>query len=605
SSPLVINRRWTSRRRGACGMCKLKKVRCDGATPCVNCHRHNQECQYIFSKKRQPAAAGSGSTSSENGSDSRPQINETSNGIANLLAEAQTRAPLSPGLTMSPCGTSANNLTNGSQNDLHRSSSTSDDQDSTRTPADEHDDSATWSLEIGAEGVHAMLPTADIRNILDLNAFSWPLSSIDTDCQFDFDMPFTLEQTDISTGASSTSLVDSDTAFIFNRSTRAYESPGSSEEMMRPLTLNSMRNFKQEEIYRIFESLSRIQTRLSSASLNDDDCRNGYTAWYWNDAVLMDNCRNACFDQPLGISNFLTRSYFDKYMKEARGWSAGNSVLRSLIDSVMAFGFHAFLRNAKRPISPDEKRKADYYSLIALNSHANVLCSPNTLLKLQTTVSEQLDTTIHSDLLTSAVNCSRSLKLEKNDLIFSDHASTEDQDLARRCLWYLYSLDAPYSIRRGISPSLDRDWIDHSPPQACDETDWLPIQCLYASVISSAAKKLYSQSALRQSPIEREKMLGMAYKLLEDWRSRLPATLEEMERPDMQRILNNHHVRHIALSMFRQYHEAIFMIYFPWTGAQSSGSVSEDYRRRSIELCVSSAQAVLATANQVSSLDML
>lgn len=101
-------------------------------------------------------------------------------------------------------------------------------------------------------------------------------------------------------------------------------------------------------------------------------------------------------------------------------------------------------------------------------------------------------------------------------------------------------------------------------------------------------------------------MLGMAYKLLEDWRSRLPATLEEMERPDMQRILNNnHHVRHIALSMFRQYHEAIFMIYFPWTGAQSSGSVSEDYRRRSIELCVSSAQAVLATANQVSSLDML
>ena len=83
------------------------------------------------------------------------------------------------------------------------------------------------------------------------------------------------------------------------------------------------------------------------------------------------------------ISNFLTRSYFDKYMKEARGWSAGNSVLRSLIDSVMAFGFHAFLKNSKRPISPDGKRKADYYSLIALNSHANVLCSPNTLLKLQ------------------------------------------------------------------------------------------------------------------------------------------------------------------------------------------------------------------------------
>jgi hypothetical protein len=105
--------------------------------------------------------------------------------------------------------------------------------------------------------------------------------------------------------------------------------------------------------------------------------------------------------------------------------------------------------------------------------------------------------------------------------------------------------------------------------------------------------------------MERAKMLGMAYELLEDWRSHLPAPLEEIENPDMQKILNSHHSRHIALFMFRQYHEAIFMIYFPWTGAQSSGSVSEGYRQRSIELCVNSAQAVLAIANQVSSLDLL
>jgi hypothetical protein len=83
------------------------------------------------------------------------------------------------------------------------------------------------------------------------------------------------------------------------------------------------------------------------------------------------------------ISNFLTRPCFDKYMKQARGWSAGNSVLISLIDSVMAFGFHAFLKSTKRSMSPDEKRKAEYYSLTALNSYESVLCSPDTLLKLQ------------------------------------------------------------------------------------------------------------------------------------------------------------------------------------------------------------------------------
>jgi hypothetical protein len=117
---------------------------------------------------------------------------------------------------------------------------------------------------------------------------------------------------------------------------------------------------------------------------------------------------------------------------------------------------------------------------------------------------------------------------------------------------------------------------------------------------------LYRQSALRQSLIEREQKLDVAFKLLEDWRDRLPATLKEIHKPDIQRIMDDQPVsRHIALSMFRQYHEAIFMIYFPWSGGQSGGEVSEDCRRRGMELCVSSAQVVLATANQVSSLDIL
>ena len=153
--------------------------------------------------------------------------------------------------------------------------------------------------------------------------------------------------------------------------------------------------------------------------------------------------------------------------------------------------------------------------------------------------------------------------------------------------------------------SLDRDWIDHAPPQA-EEGDWFPLQCLYAHILSSAAKMLYRQSALRQSLIEREQKLDAAFKLLEDWRGRLPATLKEIHKPDIQRIMDDQPIsRHIALSMFRQYHEAIFMIFFPWSGGQSGGEVSEDCRRRGMELCVSSAQVVLATANQVSSLDIL
>lgn len=54
----------------------------------------------------------------------------------------------------------------------------------------------------------------------------------------------------------------------------------------------------------------------------------------------------------------------------------------SLIDSVMAFGYQSYLTIMPRSVSSEERKKADYYSRLALRSRDNVLRSPNTLLKL-------------------------------------------------------------------------------------------------------------------------------------------------------------------------------------------------------------------------------
>ena len=116
---------------------------------------------------------------------------------------------------------------------------------------------------------------------------------------------------------------------------------------------------------------------------------------------------------------------------------------------------------------------------------------------------------------------------------------------------------------------------------------------------------LYNQQALRQSLVEREQKLKTAHELLEGWRNHLPAHLQGIHKHDMHRILDDHQTRHIALSIFRQYHEAIFIIYFPWTSGQSVGRVSETCRRKCIELCANSAQVVLDIANQILSLDIL
>lgn len=240
------------------------------------------------------------------------------------------------------------------------------------------------------------------------------------------------------------------------------------------------------------------------------------------------------------------------------------------------------------------------------------------------TLSEQIDETIHSELLSGAVSCARALKLENRDFMRGESTSRNDRDLAMKSLWYLYTIEVPHSLRRGISPvgissrwplygkpsydseqALDHDWIDHAPPQSGKETDWFSLQCYYAIAISSAAKMLYNQEALRQPCIEREQKLKMAYELLEVWRSNLPAPLQEIHKHDAYRILDHQQTRHIALSIFRQYHEAIFMIYFPWAGSQSRGRVSEGCRRKSMELCVNSAHVVLVIANQILSLDIL
>jgi hypothetical protein len=106
------------------------------------------------------------------------------------------------------------------------------------------------------------------------------------------------------------------------------------------------------------------------------------------------------------------------------------------------------------------------------------------------------------------------------------------------------------SLLTSEKQSLDRDWIDHALPQAHDELDWFPFQCQYASVISSAAKMLYSQNALHQTLGEREQVLEIAYNLLEDWRSRLPTLFREIYKPNIHRILDDEHLRYIALPMF-------------------------------------------------------
>jgi len=302
--------------------------------------------------------------------------------------------------------------------------------------------------------------------------------------------------------------------------------------------------------------------------------------------------------------------YLDIIVRENVGRNQEGPISISLIDSVMAFGYQAYLTFSQRPVNSEERNSALQYAKIPLRSRGSILRSPNTLLKFQTilamtTISEQIDEIIHCELIAGAVSCARALKLDYCNLMYGSNMSNKDRDLARRSLWYLYSIEAPQCLRHGVSPVLSHNWIDHAPPESGTEIDWFSVQCLYAIVISSAAEMLYTQRALRQSLTEREQKLKTAFELLEGWRKHLPTPLQEIHKQNTHLALDDLYVRDVTLSIFRQYHEAVYMICFPWVGNRSDGRVSEDCRRKCGELCVNSAQVVLAIANQILNMEII
>lgn len=96
------------------------------------------------------------------------------------------------------------------------------------------------------------------------------------------------------------------------------------------------------------------------------------------------------------ISSFLTMSYLDSIIRETVSRTREGSISISLIDSVMAFGYQAYLTTSQRSMNSEERKRAHQYAKIPLRSRGNVLRSPNTLLKFQ------VNLTLHAQELLSA-----------------------------------------------------------------------------------------------------------------------------------------------------------------------------------------------------------
>ena len=157
---------------------------------------HNQECQYLLSKKRQASKNSLESAGSGKGSGFRLQLNDVCNTMATYTSEAPNSVRISPGLPSPP----TDNLVQIFADTIHNDSSKrtpNSDQSTVHTFGDEYAEDPTWNIEIDPEGIQSLLPTTDIEKMFDLSEFTWPPFMTDSSSQLDFDIPFTADQNDV------------------------------------------------------------------------------------------------------------------------------------------------------------------------------------------------------------------------------------------------------------------------------------------------------------------------------------------------------------------------------------------------------------------------
>ncbi|KAJ6182067.1 hypothetical protein N7485_000709 [Penicillium canescens] len=502
---------------------------------------HNLECEYQLSKKQQTSNKPPIASTTEDVS-VEPSHAENDDAGVPTLVPSPNDVQILPESTATRLG-AANRVSGNAGSSLQEMMFATNDRHIMPVMFDgyAHDDFPATSMEwIGSDNLGAPF-SVDMSNMNGLGMLPWSPPK-NTYSEANLDIPYPIEHTaDASANLTSTSQF----------------------ELNLPLSpTGPMRDRYDEKMWE--EVSSKMSFGLGGEQY---DCT--HSRWYWSDTALIENCKSACFEEPLGISTFLTRSHFDNYVQQAReSPSIEGLAVRPLIDSVMAFGFQALTARSQPSAGSDVSRKAIARLRMALSSRDAVQRSPDTLLKMQTilamtTISEQIDHKIYTELLSYAVSCARTRRFMSRDSVYIT-MTKEKEYLARRSLWYLYSIEVVHSIRDGMPPILTRDWIDYALPEVGKDTDWLLIQCQHTNALSSAVNTLYSQRALCQTLDERERNLMQAHKVLESWRTGLPIYLQNIHRHETGYVtLDDQKTRYLTLTMVHKYHESIFIIFFP------------------------------------------
>ncbi|KAF6823468.1 C6 transcription factor [Colletotrichum plurivorum] len=598
-----------TRRRGACQACRSRKVRCDGADPCLNCDRNGQACYYppLAPRPRRTSAPGTNSRATPN--------------VRRLDINSNDTLPPYDAWQQLACD---NTLLTPRSNDGTGNSDERVDADDLSCLLqlgihNRHDDH-TNMLDLPLPGEDELMELLDTTPSESNSArgFNFEFASPLVDDKFSASPAQTQTQPQTQPAREAhqqsrpetTSPPDYNMLFNFEAGMTAPKPPQQPEpdpqEKTQPsndITLNV--DFAASSLYGLPNCIARSSKEPHRTEmikivngLKRALCGNGAIApvksnqdrskRFPESEITMSRYCDACFEDCCPISNFLTRPAVDKIMKQAREPDASPLVM-AFVEAIMSIGYYTSSQRGRESATSDET-------------------CPNSLLKLQATllmavIECMCDESLVWEKITGAVCCARDLRLVHAARGQQLNMSEQDQELAQRSVWFLYSLETEYAIHHGMLPILDLGWGSQFPSFDRGD-DMIAVSYTFSELLHSVLKFQYSPRALNKSTsaYDRRDRLQASCHVLNEWITGLPAPLNEAhDVKTLQSIKDDGQLRK-AFRVFCMYHQALFFIHCPWITPLTSddgdvSGVAGQTRERCMERCAESAFAVVKLAN--------
>ncbi|KAI3326735.1 hypothetical protein HD806DRAFT_416008 [Xylariaceae sp. AK1471] len=541
--------RTITRRRGACKGCKLKKIRCNGGTPCAACDRIGLVCNYE-PRRREASSRGELDLPTSDRPYSSPRsiqsegLGNTSGPKTSLLADnswsmfsldmdVDVDFRFSPETIPFPNTSEAQNLVQTAFPSEHHVINTAP---GSQHPVANFSIPSTLALEVGEFG--------DGRNADSTHALSLPMLRRPTIYTVDNGLPDYCP-----VGA------EIDFAFITSLG-------------LAKLPIRSQDSNKHREICQILESLtSDVQTKTPPSSNPKDGTKSVRLLWESQDDRTIQRCIEACFERSPEVQMFLRKADADKCLSEARE-SSHTAILASLFsDAIVAIGLDV-LRNPIGVGKGSSLSDTEHLRSVLDASFAfglNAVC--DSLLKLQTAVllsviASSINDSRLRNILRIGVDCARELRFTDSHIIRKTIKHADDQKLIQRTVWVLYCLEINYSVHRGIAPSFYSDFIDHLPTTSdhLENHDLLALQTAAAALLERSVSRVYRQKTSTTTAME----LQACVSALGQWRHCLPDHIEQLIVGQRFESLHEDKNSSAKLRLFCYYHECVFLIFGPW-----------------------------------------